>query len=591
VTGLTSAQWTADADVLVVGSGAAGISAALAAAARGARVLLIAKDLVGGATPLAQGGLAAAIGPGDDPSHHAGDTLEAGVGLCDAEIVAALTAAAPDAIAELVRRGARLERVALRREGGHRRSRIVHSGNDATGAEVHRVLLAALADSRVEVLDRTVALDLIAGGLRAAAIGPDGRTLRLGEITGRTVVLAAGGLGQAYATTTNPHGATGDGLVVAARAGALLRDPEFVQFHPTVLWQAGAGGQRPLITEALRGAGAMLFDHAGRPLMRDRHPLGDLAPRDVVAAAMQERISSGDPHLWLDATKLDRRLLEDGFPTVVAACRDQGTDPVTDPIPVAPGAHYSCGGVLADLDGRTSVPGLYAVGEVASTGVHGANRLASNSVTEALIAGRRAGLAAAGEGLSAGSIAGRRAGLAAAGEGLSAGSIAGRRAGLAATLEGPSAGSIAGRLAGLAAAAEGPSAVTFPPVPAVAGELLPPQDPQSPLTDPAATRAAAAAAMSRHAGVIRDAAGLTELLATLTPPPVAGTDLVATEAANLCTVSLIIAAAALNREESRGCHRRSDAPAAQERPWHTLVAGEVVWQQPLAAGELAEVMP
>jgi L-aspartate oxidase len=553
VTGLTGAQWTADADVLVVGSGAAGISAALAAAAREARVLLIAKDLVGGATPLAQGGLAAAIGPGDDPAHHARDTLEAGVGLCDAEIVAALTAAAPDAIAELVRRGARLERVALRREGGHRRSRIVHSGNDATGAEVHRVLLAALADSRVEVLDRTVALDLIAGGLRAAAIGPDGRTLRLGEVTGRTVVLAAGGLGQAYATTTNPPGATGDGLVVAARAGALLRDPEFVQFHPTVLWQAGAGGQRPLITEALRGAGAMLFDHAGRPLMRGRHPLGDLAPRDVVAAAMQERISSGDPHLWLDATGLDRRLLEDGFPTVVAACRDQGTDPVTDPIPVAPGAHYSCGGVLADLDGRTSIPGLYAVGEVASTGVHGANRLASNSVTEALIAGRRAGLAAA--------------------------------------AEGPSAGSIAGRQAGLAAAAEGPSAVTFSPVPAVADVHRPPQDAQSQLPDPAATRAAAAATMSRHAGVIRDAAGLTALLATLMPPQVDGADLVATEAANLCMVSRIIAAAALNREESRGCHRRSDAPAAQERPWHTLVAGEVVWQQPVAAGELAEVMP
>jgi L-aspartate oxidase len=475
------------------------------------------------------------------------------VGICDAEIVAALTAAAPGAIAELVRRGARLERVALRREGGHHRSRIVHSGNDATGAEVHRVLLAALADSRVEVLDRTVALDLIAGGLRAAAIGPDGRTLRLGEITGRTVVLAAGGLGQAYATTTNPHGATGDGLVVAARAGALLRDPEFVQFHPTVLWQAGAGGQRPLITEALRGAGATLLGHEGRPLMRGRHPLGDLAPRDVVAAAMQERISSGDPHLWLDASKLDRRLLEDGFPTVVAACRDQGTDPVTDPIPVAPGAHYSCGGVLADLDGRTSVPGLYAVGEVASTGVHGANRLASNSVTEALIAGRRAGLAAAAEGLSAGSVAGRRVGL--------------------------------------AAAAEGSLAVTFPPVPAAAGVLPPPQDPQSPLPDPAVTRAAAAAAMSRHAGVIRDAAGLTALLDSLTRTRVAGADLAAAEAANLCVVSRIIAAAALNREESRGCHRRSDAPAAQERPWHTLVAGEAVWQQPVDAGELAEVMP
>ena len=213
-------------------------------------------------------------------------------------------------------------------------------------------------------------------------------------MTARAVVLATGGFGQAYATTTNPDGLTGDGLALAARAGAQLRDVEFVQFHPTVLWQESARGQCPLITEALRGAGAVLVDAAGQPVMAGRHPLGDLAPRDVVAAVMQQRMGRGDgpgDHLWLDATGLGRAVLERDFPTVTAACRARGIDPVADPIPVAPGAHYACGGIRADMDGQTSVTGLYAVGEAASTGVHGANRLASNSLTEALITGRRAG--------------------------------------------------------------------------------------------------------------------------------------------------------------------------------------------------------
>ncbi len=223
--------------------------------------------------------------------------------------------------------------------------------------------------------------------------GDDG-ALRAGMVTARAVILATGGFGQAYATTTNPAGLTGDGLALAARAGAQLRDVEFVQFHPTVLWQEAARGQCPLITEALRGAGAVLIDAAGRPVMAGRHPLGDLAPRDVVAAAMQQRMGSGDgpgDHLWLDATALGRAVLERDFPTVTALCRARGIDPVTEPIPVAPGAHYACGGIRTDMDGQTSVTGLYAVGEAASTGVHGANRLASNSLTEALISGRRAG--------------------------------------------------------------------------------------------------------------------------------------------------------------------------------------------------------
>ena len=301
--------------------------------------------------------------------------------------------------------GARLDTRELRLEGGHSHHRIVHSGDDASGAEVHRALLAALLASGIEILDRTVALDLIVenpaagdavgagrvAGLTAGVIGSDGR-LSAGVIDAAAVVIAAGGLGQAFATTSNPAGATGDGIAIAARAGAALRDLEFVQFHPTVLWLPGASGQCPLITEALRGAGAVLRDLDGTPLMAGHDPRGDLAPRDVVAARMAEVIAAGGAgHVWLDATGLDPDVLEKGFPTVTAACRKHSIDPVTEYIPVAPGAHYSCGGILADLDGRTSMPGLYAVGEAASTGVQGANRLASNSVTEAVIAGRRAG--------------------------------------------------------------------------------------------------------------------------------------------------------------------------------------------------------
>ena len=527
-----------DADVLVVGSGAAGISAALAAAGHRRRVLLISKEeLGGGATPLAQGGLAAAIGPGDSAALHRSDTLDAGAGLCDLAAAAALVSEAPAEIARLVGLGARLERTELHLEGGHSRKRIVHAGGDAAGAEVHRALRGALLASSVEVLTRAVALDALTdehgavGGLMVGLVEDDGRGLHPGIVTAQAVVLATGGFGQAFATTTNPAGLTGDGLALAARAGAELRDVEFVQFHPTVLWNASSRGQCPLITEALRGAGAVLVDAAGRAVMAGRHPLGDLAPRDVVSAAMQQQMGRGDGptgHLWLDATALGRAVLERNFPTVTAACRARGIDPVTEPIPVAPGAHYACGGIEADMDGRTSVDGLFAVGEAASTGVHGANRLASNSMTEALVTGHRLG-----------DLLGRSL----------PGPVAGRAgADHAAGLRAPR--PVAAQRAGLRAPR---------PVAAQTAGLLPP--PTGLGADPAA-RSAMAAAMSRHAGVLRDREGLECLLEMLAqvPPAGEGLDLATVEATSLHAVSVLVAVAALARAESRGCHRWRDVP-------------------------------
>jgi L-aspartate oxidase len=517
----TQTQFERDADVLVVGSGAAGMSAALYAAGHGRRVLLVTKeDLGGGSTSLAQGGLAAAIGSGDGADLHLRDTLDAGAGLCDPAAVTTLVSEAPAEIAALTGLGARFDVTALHLEGGHTRSRIVHAGGDAAGAEVHRTLRAALLASRVQVLTGAAALDALTDeqgsvrGLLVGVAGADG-PLVTGTVRARAVVLATGGFGQAFATTTNPPGVTGDGLALAARAGALLRDVEFVQFHPTVLWQEAANGQCPLITEALRGAGAVLVDAAGRPVMAGRHPLGDLAPRDVVSAAMQERMAAGDgavDHLWLDATALGRGVLERSFPTVTAMCRARGIDPVTEPIPVAPGAHYACGGIAADMDGRTSVTGLFAVGEAASTGVHGANRLASNSLTEALIAGRRAG-----------DLLGQNLPL--------------PWAGRADVLQTP---------------------------------------PHGPGVAPTA-RPAIAGAMSRHAGVARDREGMRRLLEMLGGAPPAGgqLDLAGVEATSLHTVSALITVAALARAESRGCHRWRDVPVTRDHEGrHTVLRVE-----------------
>jgi L-aspartate oxidase len=393
---MTAPAWRARADVVVVGTGVAGLVAALAAHRRGRTVVVLSKS-ADTATCYAQGGIAVVLPDTDDSvDAHVADTVAAGGGLCDPDAVASIVADGHRAVAALVADGARFDTAApgtwaLTREGGHSRRRIIHAGGDATGAEVQRALdrAARILDVR---RDHTVLQilrdDALVSGVLVA--GPDG----IGVVESPSVILATGGLGQLYSATTNPDGSTGDGVALALRAGVAVADLEFIQFHPTMLFDGHAGGRRPLITEALRGEGARLVDADGRPVTAGGHPMGDLAPRDVVAAAVDARMrDTAAPCVYLDARHVEG--IAHRFPTVTAACRAAGIDPVRQPIPVVPGAHYSCGGVLTDVSGRTELPGLFAVGEVARTGMHGANRLASNSLLEGLVVGGRAGDAAA----------------------------------------------------------------------------------------------------------------------------------------------------------------------------------------------------
>lgn len=394
--------WTIGADVVVVGSGVAGLTTALRVRAQGRRVLLVTKATVDeGSTRWAQGGIAAALADDDSPDEHMRDTLEAGGGLCNEAAVRILVTEGPDAVRELIAWGARFDTdptgsIALTREGGHHRNRIAHAGGDATGAEVSRALVAAVrADPGIEVVENALVLDLLkdsdgAAGVTLHVIGP-GRRDGVGAALAPAVVLATGGFGQVFGQTTNPYVATGDGVALALRAGAAVADVEFVQFHPTVLWLGPlAMGQQPLVSEAVRGEGAVLLDDTGERFMVDEHPMADLAPRDVVAKAIMRRMrSTGAAHVWLDGRQLGADVWLHRFPTILASCRLRGIDPVTDLIPVAPAQHYASGGVLTDLDGRSTIRGLYACGEVACSGVHGANRLASNSLLEGLVFARR----------------------------------------------------------------------------------------------------------------------------------------------------------------------------------------------------------
>lgn len=393
--------WSTSADVVVIGSGVAGLTTALQIRAHNLSVILITKSYVDeGSTKWAQGGIAAALGPGDSPEQHERDTLVAGAGLCDLPAVKVLVSEGPEAVRKLIARGAVFDKsetgeIALTREGGHLRNRILHAGGDATGAEVSRALLAAVSrDQGIEVIEHALVLDALKSesgrvcGVTLHVIGEGSRD-GVGQIMARAVVLATGGLGQVYSQTTNPSVSTGDGVALALRAGADVADVEFIQFHPTVLYMGeNSRGQQPLISEAVRGEGAFLVNDRGERFMKSVHPLADLAPRDIVAKEISRQMSkSGAKHVWLDAKSIVD--FKDRFPTIYSSCSQIGIDPSKDLIPVAPASHYASGGIRTDLNGHSSVPGLYAVGETACTGAHGANRLASNSLLEGLVFGAR----------------------------------------------------------------------------------------------------------------------------------------------------------------------------------------------------------
>jgi L-aspartate oxidase len=507
--------WTIDTDIVVIGSGIAGLVAALRARTKG-RVLLVTKALLDdGSTRWAQGGIAAAMHPSDSPEEHLNDTLTAGVGICDPEAVRVLVTEGPGAVRRLIELGTDFDRdgeghIELTREGGHLKRRIAHAGGDATGAEISRALLAATKDAGIEVIEHALALDLLredgrARGVTLHVMG-EGQRDGVGAVRARAVILATGGLGQVFQATTNPEVSTGDGLALALRAGAEIADVEFVQFHPTVMWLGvDARGRQPLISEAVRGEGAFLVDRAGERFMTGRHPLADLAPRDIVAKEITRRMrETGDPCVYLDGRNLGPRIWAHRFPTIMAACERHGIDPVNEPIPVVPAAHYASGGVRTDLWGRTSVPGLYACGEVACTGVHGANRLASNSLLEGLVFAERIAQVIPESAAGAGSTQ-----------------------------------------------AAGPER----------------------LLDPA-VRPEIQRIMTEDSGVLRDGPGLERARAALAALAERTSDRPCTEAweaTNLHTVATLIVAAARRREETRGSHWRADfADAADDWRGHLV---------------------
>ncbi|UED85620.1 L-aspartate oxidase [Streptomyces profundus] len=532
--------WAIEADVVVVGSGVAGLTAALRCAAAGLRTVIVTKArLDDGSTRWAQGGIAAALGEGDTPEQHLADTLVAGAGLCDERAVRALVTEGPDAVRRLIALGATFDTeadgaLALTREGGHHRRRIAHAGGDATGAEISRALLAAVRAAGIETVQNALALDLLkdatgrAAGVTLHVMG-EGRHDGVGAVRADAVVLATGGMGQIFSATTNPAVSTGDGVALALRAGAEVSDLEFVQFHPTVLYLGpGAEGQQPLISEAVRGEGAHLVDAAGERFMAGQHELAELAPRDIVAKAITRRMrEQGTDHMYLDARHFGAAMWERRFPTILAACRSHGIDPVTEPIPVSPAAHYASGGVRTDLAGRSTVPGLYACGETACTGVHGANRLASNSLLEGLVFAERIAERIAEH------IAGRAA------ESTAEHTAERPVPAVLATPEGPGAG---------------PGAPAVPrPLPGVG--LLPPE-----------ARLAIQRAMTSGAGVLRSADSLAEAAGALDAlaedddrkPAEPGAD--TWETANLHLVARVLVSAAQRRAETRGCHWREDHP-------------------------------
>jgi len=385
-------------DTLVIGGGVAGLSASLAASKSGEVIVLSKSKPSGTNTAWAQGGIAAVLDGADSVSGHLKDTLEAGAGLCDPGVVEAVVRAGPDAMRWIIDHGFRPDRdgagqILLGREGGHHASRIVHAKGDATGREVERALFEAVrARTPVRWFEECFAIDLLtatsAEGSPCLGAITYHRRYGLQIIWAKATVLAAGGAGVVWRETTNPPAATADGTAMAFRAGAAVADLAFMQFHPTTLYIAGAG--RVLISEAVRGEGAYLLDASHQRFMLAEHDLAELAPRDIVSRAIHRVLArQAAAHVWLDARHIPR--FSERFPGIAATLERFDLDPAKDLIPVNPAAHYTVGGVWTDLDGRTNVPGLYAVGEASCTGLHGANRLASNSILEGLVLGRRTG--------------------------------------------------------------------------------------------------------------------------------------------------------------------------------------------------------
>lgn len=525
-------------DLLVVGSGVAGLSAtarAAEAAESGLRVGVVSKgSLSDSATQWAQGGVAAVLHrneadvqhPGDSFALHAEDTFRAGAGLCDRHAVEILVKEGPARVRELAALGAQFDRNehgvwTLSREGGHSAARVVHAGGAATGAEVERALVDAARSAAAHLWERYFALDLIVEQGRCRGIvaaDPEGLLV---ELRAEHVLLASGGAGQLFSVTTNPIQSTGDGLAMALRAGIPVADVEFVQFHPTAL-HGPTAGPRPLMSEALRGEGAVLRDGAGNRFV------DELQPRDVVAAAVAAKMhDSGAEHVWLDVSPVDD--FDRRFPTLAASARQLGLDPPRDWLPVAPAAHYMCGGVLTDLDGATTLPGLWAAGEVACTGVQGANRLASNSLLEGMVFGARV---------------------------------------VEAILSEKDRADATGALAPLLApGATEPGTI---PLRKLVNELPRVRVEKTALAiDETKARERLQRAMSAGAGVVRDAGSLAAAGAVV--GDIASEGVNPGELANLLVVARALVAAASAREESRGGHRRSDFPATSEAFSHRFL--------------------
>jgi L-aspartate oxidase len=499
-------------DYLIIGSGIAGLYAAILARERGSVLVLTKGSIDDCNTRWAQGGIAASVGPGDSAESHLRDTIAAGAGLVDEEAARILTEEAAGRIADLVALGVPFDtshgEIQLGMEGAHSSPRILHAGGDSTGAHIELTMASVARLEGITVLENTLATEIIVRDGRASGVRALNTTTgECNKYACRHLILASGGAGQMYEMTTNPEVATGDGIAIAYRAGAEIRDMEFVQFHPTALRMLGV--QPFLISEAVRGEGGVLRETSGERFMPDYDERAELAPRDIVARAIRDRMLATDSdHVLLDVTHLDADTVRARFPQIYQFCRDHGLDITREQIPVAPAAHYTMGGIRTNVWGETNVPGLYAAGECAATGVHGANRLASNSLLETVVFARRV---------------------------------------ITRTLESPETN-----------AEPVTDAMTLRTV----KDCAPGHDDVPPLS-----REALQGLMWHDVGIVRDRESLSRAVSVLTawqatiPAPI---DRPSQELADLLTCSRLVAEAALAREESRGAHYRDDFPEPHE---------------------------